>query len=160
MNALTRQVVDVYHRHALSEVPDVWSRLHLHGLNRLFLKEYGLPNEAALVHDFKQWLSGKDVLAMYGNDPGREMKCLGMNIKDMEMPKWAERSRQPYHEIALAFKNNFVPILEKRCCAEAHASFSKYPMMRHNVTELAKFHFGFHCSLYDAYELYLCYICN
>lgn len=160
INALTKQIVDVYHQHANSEVQDFWPRLHIHGLSKVFLKNHALPDEEALIQDFKKWLRGKDVLAMYANNPDKEKQCLGLPIKDMPLPKWSERTNQPYHRMAHSFKNNFIPILDKRCCSAAHASFSNYKMKRDSESELAKYQFGFHCSLYDAYELYLYYVCN
>lgn len=160
MNAFTRQIVDVYHAHAMSNNPDEWATRHIHGLNKTFLQRHGFPNEETLIRDFKRWLRGKDVLAMYANNPSKEAMALNLLIKDMNIPPWAERVYQPYHQTVLTFKNEFVPILDKRCCAEAHSAFVKYPLMRLNETEIAKRDFGFHCSLYDAYELYLCYITN
>lgn len=160
MNVMSRQIVDVYHKHAKSDRTDFWSRLHLHGLSKLFLEEYGLPSEKALLEDFKKWLAGKDVLAMYANDPKMEEAILKLPIKDMGLPRWAERGFHPYHQTALAFKRNFIPILDKRCCKDAHSSFSSYPMKKHSKTELVKHEYGFHCSLYDSFELYLCYVTN
>ena len=160
MNALTRQIVDVYHAHAKPCSSDSWSRSHIHGLNPQFLHRYGFHCEETLILDFKKWLRGKDVLAMYANDPYKESDILKLSIKDMNMPRWAERVYKPYHEIAVTYKNDFIPILDKRCCAEAHSSFVKYPMRKRSETEIAKRDFGFHCSLYDTYEMYLCYIAN
>ena len=160
MNAFTRQIVDVYHAYARSYHPDSWSRSHIHGLNMTFLQNHGFASEEALLHDFKTWLRGKNVLAMYANDPSKESSVLNLPIKDMCMPPWAERIYQPYHQMSLTFKREFIPILDKRCCAEAHCSFIKYPLKRVTETEIAKRDYGFHCSLYDAYELYLCYIEN
>ena len=160
MNALTRQIVDVYHAHALSQNPDTWATRHIHGLNKNFIQRNGFPNEDTLIRDFKRWLRSKDVLSIYANAPFKESSTLKLVIKDMNMPPWAERVYQSYHQTALIFKNAFVPILDKRCCAEAHNAFVKYPLMRLNESEIAKRDFGFHCSLYDAYELYLCYITN
>ena len=160
MNALTRQIVDVYHAHAVPDNPDTWSSHHIHGLNTSFLRSHGFPNETTLIRDFKEWLRSKDVLAVYANNPTKEMLALNIFIKDMDLPRWADRVCQPYHQMALTFKKELVPILDTRCCAQAHSAFIKYPMKRLNETEIAKRDYGFHCSLYDAYELYLCYVTN
>ena len=161
MNALTRQIVDVYHAHAVCACAcDTWARCHIHGLQPSFLNHHGFPSEAALIYDFKDWLRGRDVLAMYANDPKKESTALNLPIKDMDIPPWRERIYQPYHQMALTFKRDFVPILNKRCCSEAHSAFTGYPLKRVTETEIAKRDYGFHCSLYDAYELYLCYIAN
>ena len=160
MNALTRQIVDVYHAHADTTHSDTWARYHVHGLNPLYLRDHGFPSEHALIQDFKMWLRGKDVLAIYANDPRKEAAILNLPIKDLELPRWADRVFQPYHQLALTFKRDFVPILDKRCSADAHSAFRKYPMRKLNETELAKRDFGVHCSLYDVYELYLAYVTN
>lgn len=158
MNAFTMQIVDVYHAHAKSYQSDWWSRLHVHGLNRNFLNHHGFPDEESLMQDFKEWLAPKDVMTMYANDPSKENEVLNLNIKDIRIPPWADRIYQPYHQMALTYKNDFIPILDKRCCNEAHSMFKRYPMKRLSETEIAKRDYGFHCSLYDAYELYLCYV--
>ena len=160
MNAMTRQIVDVYHAHAVPDNPDSWSSRHIHGLNKTFLQRHGFPNEQTLIRDFKRWLRSKDVLSMYANNPSKEMSALNLIINDMDLPRWSERVCQPYHQLALTFKTEFIPILDTRCCEQAHSDFVKYPMKKLNETEIAKRDFGFHCSLYDAYELYLCYITN
>lgn len=161
MNALTRQIVDVYHAHARCACScDSWARLHIHGLHPQFLQHHGFPDQIDLINDFKNWMRGKDVLAMYANDPAKESAALNLPIKNMNIPRWAERVYQPYHQVALSYKKEFIPILNKRCCAEAHSHFLNYPMKKLTDTEIAKRDYGFHCSLYDAYELYLCYITN
>jgi len=158
MNIVTRQIVDVFHQHAKAESPDFWARRHIHGLSPVYLNEFGVSDEATLIKNFKTWLQGKDVLVMYANDPKKESTSLNLPVKDMGLPQWSERAFLPYHQTALDYKKNFIPILNKRCCQEAHASFSNYRMKKQNKTEQAKFDHGFHCSLYDAYELYLCYV--
>ena len=100
----------------------------------------------------------KDIVSLYGNNPSKESNILNMAVIDIGLPPWADRVYQPYHQMALSFKREFIPILDKRCCLEAHAAFRRYSMKRLNETEIAKRDHGFHCSLYDAYELYLSYI--
>ena len=121
MNALTRQIVDVYHGHAHSCHDDSWARLHIHGLNTRFLERHGFPDEGALVRNFKDWLRPKDVLSMYANDAKKESNLLDMVIDDLKLPPWSERVYQAYHQMAITYKQDFIPILDKRCCPEAHA---------------------------------------
>lgn len=158
MNVMTRQIVDVYHRHAKTNSPDTWARLHIHGLSNNYLNQNGLENEEMLILDFKKWLRGKDIIVMYANDPRKERTALNLPIKDLNLPKWIDRVSQPYHEIAINFKQNCIPILDKRCSKHIHAVYTSYPLKKRSKTELAKFHYGFHCSLYDAYEMYLYYV--
>lgn len=160
MNALTREIVDVYHAYANTENADFYSRDYIHGLSTSYLKQYGFPNEKALIDNFKMWLRSKDVLVMYANDPTKEKTALNLSIKDMELPKWAERASMFTHQTAVAFKNNSVPVLNKTCSKYAHSSFVGYPLARETPTLLAKRNHGYHCSLYDAFELYLAYVTN
>lgn len=160
MNASTRQIVDVYHAYAATTDDDFWARKRIHGLNPCFLLHNGFPTEAALIHDFRSWLQGKDILVMFANDPVKEQTSLELKVHDMELPPWAERITQASHEVSLAFKNNFIPVLDKRCCQAAHNKFVGYHLFKENATEVAKSTHGFHCSLYDAYELYLTYVMN
>ena len=158
MNALTRQIVNVYHAYANTEDPDFYSRRHIHGLSSQFLNIHGFPNESALIDDFKKWLRGKDVLAMYANAPSKEQTALNLPIIDMDLPIWKERISMFVHQTAIAFKKNSVPILNKYCPKHAHDSYVGYPVFRNSPTDLAKRSHGYHCSLYDSYELYLHYV--
>ena len=158
MNAFTRQIVDVFHGHAFAKQSDWWARLHVHGLNKTFLERNGEYDDIALLQNFKNWLSRKNVLSLYANNPRKESDALDIVIEDIELPPWAERIYQPYHQMALSYKCEFIPILNKRCCFEAHSVFKRYPIRKLNETEIAKRDHGFHCSLYDAYELYLYYV--
>ena len=97
---------------------------------------------------------------MYAIDRNKEVNILNMSILDMKIPPWNERVYQAYHQMALTYKEEFIPILDKRCCSEAHSSFKRYPMKRLNETEIAKRDYGYQCSLYKVYELYLGYITN
>ena len=160
MNAGSRQIVDVYHAHAKSQTVDTWPRRHIHGLNNHFLHRYGYPNEDCLLQNFRSWLCGKNVLVILTNNPRKEGLTPTLNIKDISLPPWSERVSHPSHQVARRFKNEFIPILDKRCCAEAHSAFEGYPLFNMNETEIVKRNYGFHCSLYSAYEMYLCYIMN
>ena len=158
MNALTREIVDVYHAYAKSESVDFYARGNIHGLSPSYLHEFGFPNEKALIENFKTWLRTKDVLAMYANDPAKEKTVLNLPIRDMELPKWTERVSMFTHQTALAFKKNSIPVLNKSCPKHAHSSFVGYYPLRETPTQLAKYSHGYHCSLYDSFELYLAYV--
>ena len=111
MNAETRQIVDVYHAHARRTVPDDWAVKHIHGLSDSFLNTYGFLNEESLINDFRNWRRGKDVLAFYGNNPGKEKQLLGIRILDMCIPQWSERVHHPSHRVAQRFKQESIPVL-------------------------------------------------
>ena len=158
ISAMTRQILDVYHAHAAPDNSDDWSRHHIHGLNINFLKLTGFPSEDELIKNFRQWLAGKNILTMYGNDPRKERTALNLTIHHMDRPVWTDRVQTSCYQTALAFKKNFVPILNKRCCHTAHSYYWCYPIQRNSQTEFAKSAHGFHCSLYDCFELYLDYV--
>ena len=158
MNAFTRQIVDVYHAHAKTEDSDSYSRLHIHGLCKMYLDAFGFLNEKALIDDFRKWLRGKDILAMFANNPSKEKTALNLPVKDMNIPPWKERVSMFVHQTALAFKKNSVPVFNKSCSKHVHSSFAGFPVFRNTETELAKRSHGYHCSLYDAFELYLHYV--
>ena len=158
MNALTREIVDVYHAHAKTEDGDFWARRHIHGLSVLYLNEFGFRSEKALIDDFKKWLRGKDVLVMYANNPTKEKTALNLPVKDMNLPPWKYRVTMHANQTALAFKKNSVPVKNKTCPKHAHNAFVCSPVRNNTATELAKRSYGYHCSLYDAFELYLHYV--
>ena len=159
MNCLTREIVDVYHKHAKMDRADWWARHHIHGLDPYFLQTCGVASEDELLKEFKQWLHGKDILAFYANDPQKEDKALGLVIYDMGLPIWKERVKSWPYQMARKFKDESIPVFNKSCDKTAHSAFRGYPFCRTD-TELAKFNHGYHCALYDAYELYLTYLCN
>ena len=158
MNADTRDITDVYHAYAYTDQPDDWSRNHVHGLNKTFLKENGFPDQVTLVSDFKRWLRGKDILATFANNPGKEIQTLNLPVKDIGLPKWIDRIHNISHKTALAFKRKSVPVHNTICNSEAHSKFRYYPFYRYTVAEHYKRDFGHHCSLYDAFSLYLHYV--
>ena len=158
MNALTREIMDVYHAYAKCDFGDTYARRHIHGLSVSHLNANGFPNEKTLIDNFKKWLRGKDILVMYANDPSKEKTILNLPIKDINLPIWKERVAMFTHQTARAFKKNSVPVLNKSCPKEAHSAYLGFPLRRNTDTELAKSSYGYHCSLYDSFELYLHYV--
>ena len=164
MSIANRHIMDIYHAHAYSDQPDDWARRHVHGLNRSYLKENGFPSEEAIVKDFKTWLRRLDVLCMFANAPQREYKLLGCSVINMGIPPWIDRVSLLSHQMAHQFKTLELPItaLTKyvACSKDAHQDFKCVPTPHNSATELAKKHFGYHCSLYDVYALYLHYLAD
>ena len=155
-----RQIVDVFHAHAYTTEKDEWARKRIHGLSLTFLKEHGYSSEAELVSVFKNWLRPKHYLNVFANAPLKERKVLSLNICDIALPCWVERHNQPYHQIAQCLKNINVSFLEKSCCREAHSAFVGFDKTHtdKSLTMKAKERHGYHCSLYDCIEMYLCFI--
>lgn len=158
VNYTTREIVDVFHGHAYTDIGDTFSRNHVHGLSQTFLFEKGFSSLQELISSFKYWLSGKNYLTIFGHSPHTEIQALSLNIADIGLPPWSVRKDEAYHEVALKFKKLNIPINRVRCPKEAHTWFHGPCPKSHADGELAKARHGYHCSLYDAYELYLCYV--
>ena len=158
MDFKTSEIIDVFHEHAYAKQENDFATLHVHGLVNDYVRKKGHENTAQLIDAFRSWLKGKIVLTIYGNNPAYECRALDMNILDVDLDKWIDRIHRPYHIIANAFKNKFLPISGKRCTGEAHRAFLGVRIRGGNESDIARHKHGVHCSLYDCYEMYLCYI--
>ena len=148
------EIVDVFHAYAFTEEEDEFARLHIHGLNKHFLKVFGYSSETALLNAFKLWLSKKVTREIYCNDAAKERKILQLNVMNFNLLPWAERYYSASHQVANRHKNYMIPILGKSCCEVAHSSFICAPYSPNPFTRTAKARHGFHCALYDVMELY------
>ena len=158
MDFVTKEIIDVFHDYAFTNRPDTYSRRHIHGLSNDFLEAKGHANPFELITAFKRWLAPKSHILLYANNPKKEMDELRAYICDIGLDGWTNRITKTYHVIANTFKKHFIPICSKRCSPEAHSSFVGTLMRPNNSSDAAKEQHGFHCSLYDAYELYLFYV--
>ena len=158
MDFNTREIVDVFHGHAYTTAKDIFARKHVHGLNYDFLFREGFQNANCLIAAFKVWLREKNHFMFYGNDPGKEMRDLKIHVVDIGLDCWVNRIQKAYHQVAFYFKKHNIPIHSKRCYTEAHSSFEKVFVRPFNKSDAAREQSGYHCSLYDCYEMYLCYV--
>ena len=154
----SRELVDAFHGYAQTSESDRFARKHIHGLNPDFLSRKGYSNAYKLITAFKEWLEGKNYAMCWGNAPAKEIQELKMYVADIGLDQWIHRDKKPYHCVAFSFKKHNIPILSKRCCAEAHSSFENVYVRPSNKTDAAKERWGHHCSFYDCYEMYLCYV--
>ena len=154
----TREIIDVFHGYAYCRESDTFARRHIHGLNTDFLSRKGYENTERLRQAFKHWTNDKNCILFYGNNPAKEINELKLSVADIGLDQWTFRVDKPYHHVALHFKKHNIPILSKRCCTEAHSSFINTYVRPCNKSDLAKERFGYHCSLYDCFEMYLCYV--
>ena len=155
-----RQIIDIFHAHAFATEGDDWSRKHVHGLSIAFLKEHGYSSESELISSFKSWLREKNYLYVYSNAPHKEEKALLLNICDIGLPPWIMRDQQSYHKLAQIYKHVNLKFDGKCCSNEAHSAFEGVDKTQngHPLTKLAKEKHGYHCSLYDCWEMYMCLI--
>lgn len=151
------QIVSVYHKHAACDPSlDAWSRKNLHGLNPTYLHDHGFSNESELAANFQCWLKSFNVQCMYANNPGKERELLGMkNIYDILLPTWRERGEMTYHVNANLFKKLSIPIQGVHCSGYVHNSFVSTRGYVPLYCQNEKLLHGYHCSLYDCYEMYL-----
>lgn len=159
--AETLQIMSVFHAHAKARCKDEWARRFIHGLNIEWLRENAEYDcEASLVEGFNRWMKGKNVLAMYANNPAKERSVLHRryHVHDFPLSSWERRDNKASHGIALRYTRRWVPLLNQRCCPEAHADFKGHPNYHNSERERAKQRWGVHCSLYDCAELYFAYI--
>ena len=161
MDGYSLEVIDVFHEHAFCEEirQDWYARKHIHGLSPAYLKANGHASPSKLIQSFQNWLAKKNYKkTLYANNPTSECAMLELEINDIDLERWAVRADKLYHKKAHDFKVNFSPIYAKRCSREAHSSFQSVIVKRpNNPSDLARHAHGFHCSLYDVYELYLFY---
>ena len=150
----------VYHKYAkCPPYVDEWSRLHVHGLNPMYLMEHGFEDEAALTADFKQWIQHFNVTSMYANGPPHEFEHLNMTVYDMGLPKWVDRYYCDYHQIPQRYKLSGIPFHGILCDSHVHREYvHQFSRRCRTPTDKVKALHGYHCSLADAHELYLFYM--
>jgi len=156
MDLKSGEIVDVFHSYAYTNKNDWFARKHIHGLDPLFLKQNGYENSAELFTAFQCWMKRKcHIVAMYGNAPNKEKKELNLDITDIGLDNWATRHTKLYHQIAVSYKKKSLAIHTQRCTAKAHSRFQSAIVRHNNVGDAVREQHGYHCSLYDCYELYL-----
>ena len=154
INRWTHEIVDVFHAFAFTEEEDEFARRHIHGLNKIYLKSKGFPDEATLLAAFKKWMERKSHENVFSNGAYKESKVLGIEVKEFKLLPWADRRHTASHKIAISFKEHCIPILGRKCIPTAHASFVTASASNNLFTNIAKARHGHHCALYDVIELY------
>ena len=155
-----KRIVAVYHKFAVCPpYVDEWARLHVHGLDPIYLLEHGFPNEALLIDDFEQWLAPYDVICMYANNPQHEDMKLKRRVLDIALPKWVDRFHLISHQIPLMYKLYSVPFQGIVCDHHIHREY-RHEFIRRCRTPIKKVKalHGYHCSLADVHELCLFYL--
>lgn len=160
VNELSGEVVDVFHHHIIypfAEDRDIFSRQHVHGLDRDFLSLHGLCDEHELLYRFKEWLKLRPFDAIYAHAPAKEIKLLSLPVRDVCLKAWKERCHCKSHQLALSMKLSHTPVCGVTCYA--HKNVCWKPKLRRacNATDWAKMQFFYHCSLYDCVECFLFY---
>ena len=151
-------ILDVYHKFAYAS-GDVWSRRNIHGLNTDYLHQFGFSNAHLLVNDFRKFVSNYKVVKVFENCPNSMSYDFFHNIEDLRLPEWTIRIEESYHIIANRLKEIEYRICGVNCNSNIHSSYKPYLNFNRcrKMSTRAKLQHGFHCALYDAYELYFYY---
>lgn len=152
-------IIDVFHAFVFYPFEvDLWSRLHVHGLNPKYLRKEGYRNPNSLRRDFYAWLRQYSIANIYANNPSREERELRrLTFSNINVQSWKERNKDPAYITALEYKKKALPIGGKKSCADAHSSFKGWKVNRNtwNNADYVKAEHGHHCALYDAFHIYL-----
>lgn len=161
MDVNTLEVVSVYHKFAFSH-GDTWCRRNIHGLNLDFLHRFGFANEDELLNDFKLWTHNKNIKMVYENGISLSTLKVFKSCQNLPLSNWTVRIHEDYHKLAYKLKMLESEIHGVNCTAHVHSMFRPYGRIKNNFppkdSVLAKESHGYHCALYDAYELVLFYL--
>ena len=151
-------VLTIYHKFAYAS-GDIWSRRNIHGLNTDYLYNFGFSNAKLLVNDFRKHISDYKVVNVFENSPNSVSYDIFQYIEDLRLPEWTTRVNQRYHILANRLKESNCQIYNVNCNSHIHSSYKPYKTFRscRKESERVKLQHGFHCALFDAYELYLYY---
>ena len=127
------------------------------------LRRYGLPSQRELCEEFCRWIDSLPSDFNYiflANDPRKECNLIPMlSIQDVGLPPWKDRVKLSSHQQTIKAKRYCVNICDKYCGAAMHSSYIPFhrPVCSPSLltsTQRAKLAYGYHCSLYDAFECY------
>ena len=152
-------VLDIYHKFAFAS-GDIWSRRNVHGLNTNFLRNFGFSNASILVNDFRKYISCYKVVKVFENCPNSVSYDFFHYIEDIRLPNWTTRVNERYHIVSNRLKKSNSYIFDlANCNSHIHSSYKPYLNFNRcrKLSERVKLEHGFHCALYDTFELYLFY---
>lgn len=132
-----------------------------HCIHPAVLSHYGSP-EVEVKQHFFCWLQNFkfDTISIHGhgNDTSNEaliawipeiIHMKNLKFAQVFLPPWSERHNGIYHLATYHMKQN---CQELSCCAHRHSlTFSL--RKSNNAKYLKKFMYGFHCALFDCFEL-------
>ena len=155
----SKSVIDIFHCHVAYPTDsydcDWWARRYIHGLKTTYLRKNGVKNVEELVENFTVWLSTRPHDGIYAHAPRKEIDLLRMPVSHVALLPWKERRNDPSHELAVDMKLTKKDVCGVHC--NAHNVNTRWrPKNAHSLTmsDIAKINFSFHCSLYDAAEIF------
>lgn len=157
VDIMNHRIKDVYLKWA--KIPaafidvDWFSRRHIHGLNRVFLRQHGFENEEALVADFQTWRQQFTINEIFAHAPAKEEILLSCSITDVKLPPWADRYKSHHHRLALSMKTLNLPVKDTICKRfETHDEYEGWKEIR-TKGDLARQEYSHHCALYDCLSI-------
>ena len=135
-----------------------------HCIEVVVLHRYETSTEDEVKLKFLKWVSSFNykqiVIAGNGDDTSRKALQLwlpGLHLlshldyKQVHLPPWKQRQYGDYHIDTFTMKQ-FCKLFS--CTAQNHRL--PYKLAKngaHNVSKMARYNYGFHCSLFDCFEL-------
>lgn len=137
---------------------------HSHCIEINVLYRYGSSTEDEVKTKFFKWLTSfnykKIVIAGNGDDVScsalhawlPELRYLPhLDYKQVRLPPWRERQYGIYHISTFTMKR-FCQLFS--CSAQNHSLPYKHSKdVAGNVSKMARYNYGFHCSFFDCFEL-------
>ena len=168
MHTRTYKIIDIFLEYASFKKSnsnfddDNFCRRNVHGLNLKFLNNHGVESPEKLRDNFLEWYHDlyPKPSQIFANNPGDEVKFLGLEIENLPLPKWIDRQFTPTHlcsRIAKYASRSFLGVSCDMNCA--HSSYKPFLKAR-KESDIARRRHGVHCALYDVYELYLFFTCE
>ncbi len=128
------------------------------------LQKYGDNKEDRVKYRFVQWLKNFDferiIIIGHGDDTTKKSLCQyipqlesihHLEFRQITLPVWILREHADYH-LATAKMKTICRALP--CNASMHCvEMNLYHQHRSNLSRIAKYMYGFHCSMYDCFEL-------
>jgi hypothetical protein len=162
-----QKVISIFHKMVYDHIPDTESftmqSKFCHCIDPTILAFYGEYEDdvkSALLHWFKSFTFKKITIAGHGDDVSQkelikwmpELQHLSnLEYAQVNLPPWNERHGKVYHMVTYHMKqhSNIFP-----CHHSQHTLSTELPYKKAcNLSGLQKYMYGFHCSLFDCFEL-------
>ena len=123
MHIETCEIKDVFRNFAYCRESDTRVRLHVHGLNVIYLPKHGYPTKDNFIIAFKHWLQRKPVVKIVTNAAYKEAHVLSLRVYNAGLSPWADRQFESLHILAVKYKQFMLPAKDNyRCSHDAHLS--------------------------------------
>lgn len=161
------KVITSFHRFVVQDHSQLYEYTsqarHCHCIDATTLDFLGY-GEQICQDNFLLWLKSLNfetiTIVGHGDDVSKEnlqkwlpqlQNLTHLSYVQIKLPNWIERKYEPYHQSTYIMKS--VSQLEK--CSYSNHSLTLKPSycFYYNATKVAKFVYGFHCALFDCYEL-------